>query len=215
MKIIILDCETTGLPPKGADYKSAFMDYPYILSMAWKVIEDGIQYRTYEYIINQEGRTVPAEATKINGITQTMCDVSKFNTFSVLMQFMMDAQNNNFIVGHNLYFDTSIIKANILRIVQGGNTPIDMFLQMSAILDKEKRIDTMRICHKLFGGKWPTLEEAYYKLFGETFQAHTASGDVDATTRIFKELIKRNTIKLVMPDKISKEILGTVLTEEE
>ena len=215
MKIIILDCETSGLPPKDADYKTAYMDYPYIISIAWKWLIDGQESRIYEYIINQEGRILSPEIIKLTGITQQMCDVSKFNLFTVLIQFLADAQSNDFVVGHNLYFDTSVIKANVLRIIQGGKTPMDFFVHMSAILDKEKRIDTMRICHKLFGGKWPTLGEAYYKLFGETFQGHTATADVAATTRIFNELMRRNAIKLVVPDKISKEILGTVLTEEE
>ena len=216
MKILILDLETTGLAPKGANYKDDFMVFPYILSMGWKVIEDGAESPTYEYVINQEGRIIPPEATKINGITQAMCDASKMNTFTVLLQFMMDACNNDFIVGHNLYFDTSTIKANILRIIEvGKKTPMDMFIQMSAILDKEKRIDTMRICAKLWGSKWPTLGEAYTKLFGEIFKGHSAGADVQACCRIFQELMRLNAIRLVVPDKINKEILGTVLTEEE
>ncbi len=201
MKICTLDLETTGLIPKNARYETDSEKFPYILSMAWCVVEQeydpNLHIKSvlkYEYIINQEGRTVPIEATKINGITQEMCDASKFNTFTTLLQFMMDADGSDLIVGHNIYFDTSIIKANVLRIISGGKTPMEMFNKMTAILHKDKRIDTMRLCHKLFGGKWPTLEEAYFKLFGKTFKAHSAGNDVDAAYRIYLELEKRGLI---------------------
>lgn len=205
MKIVILDIESTGLPPKGWDYKTDFILSPYLLSMGWKIVVDDQESQTFEYIINQEGRNVPAEATKINGITQTMCEDSKFNTFTTLLQFMMDAQNADFIIGWNLYFDTSIIKANVLRIIQGGKTPMDMYDNMTNILHKDKRIDLMRVCHKLWGGKWPTLSEAYFKLFGETFKAHSAGSDVEAVYRILQELIRLKVINLVVPEKVTIE----------
>lgn len=195
MKITILDIETTGIPAKHFTYENNFMDYPYILSMAWKCILNGQESETLEYIINQEGRRVPPEATKINGITQEMCDSSKINTFSTLVQFMMDSDGSDFIVGHNIYFDTSLIKANVLRIIQGGKTPMDMFHKITDILHKDKRIDTMRLCHKILGGKWPTLGEAYKGLLGVPMNnAHNAQADVNACYAIYQELVKRGVI---------------------
>lgn len=204
MKICVLDIETSGLVPKGLTYEKYYVLFPYILGMAWKV-NDG---PTYEYIINQEGRTVPPEATEINGITQEMCDASKFNTFTVLLQFMMDADQSDWIVGHNIFFDTSIIKANVLRIIAGGKgTPIAMFDKMTEILHKDKRIDTMRLCHKLFGGKWPTLTEAHKKLFDTVPDvSHSAGADVDTAYKIYLELVKRGVVAQSMmrlpPDPI-------------
>lgn len=207
MKITILDIETTGIPPKNVKYEEDFMLFPHILSMAWKVILDGNESQTFEYIINQEGRLIPPEATKINGITQEMCDASKFNTFTVLLQFMMDAQGSDFIVGHNIYFDTSIIKANILRIIKiNGKTPMDMFNKMTDILHKDKRIDTMRVCHKLFGGKWPTLVEAYTKLFDKAPDvSHAAGADVQTTTSILFKLISLGAVKLEKKEVVIME----------
>lgn len=205
MKLVILDIETSGLVPKGATYDAHYMQFPYILSMAWKAIKDEQQSETFEYFINQEGHTVPAEATRINGITQDICDASKFNTFSTLLQFMMDADGADFIIGWNLYFDTSIIKASTLRIIDGGKTPMEMFDKMTNILHKDKRIDLMRVCHKLWGGKWPTLSEAYVRLFGESFEAHSAGSDVNACYRILEELIRLKVIKLLVPGKASVE----------
>ncbi len=196
MKIIILDIETTGLVPKGLEYENHYMQFPYILSMSWKCIKDDQESETYEFIINQEGRQVPPEATRINGITQEMCDASKFDTFSTLLQFMMDSDQSDFIVGHNIYFDTSIIKANVLRIIAGNKgTTIEMFNKMTDLLHKDKRIDTMRICAKHFGGKWPTLGEAYQKLLGVPMNnSHNAQADVNACYAIYRELVKRGLV---------------------
>lgn len=212
MKIVILDCETTGIPPNKANYETDFMLFPHILSMSWKCIKDGQQSETFHYIVNQEGRIVPPEATKINGITQEMCDQSKFNIFSVLIQFMMDCDGADYIVGYNLYFDTSIIKASVLRIISGGKTPMEMFDKITNLLHKDKRIDIMKTCHKLFGGKWPKLSESYMKLFQENFNAHCSKDDVDATYRIAIKLIE---LKIIKP--LFDEINGMDLTicEEE
>jgi DNA polymerase-3 subunit alpha len=199
MKIAIFDSETTGLPAKHFTYEKDYMNYPYLLSMAWKCLLDGQESPTFEYIINQEGRQVPSEATAINGITQAMCDDSKFDTFTTLIQFMMDIDQADVIIGWNLFFDTSLIKANILRIIAGGKTPIAMYEKFTDLLHKDKRIDLMRVCHKVMGGKWPKLTEAYRYFFNETFDAHTASGDVEAVLRIFKFLLNNRLI--VLPTK--------------
>ena len=75
MKIVILDLETTGLPPKNASYETDFLQFPHILSMSWKCVKDNRESETFEYLINPEGKyTVPPEATAINGITQEMVD---------------------------------------------------------------------------------------------------------------------------------------------
>ena len=207
MKIAIFDSETSGLPAKHFTYEKDYMNYPYLLSMAWKCLLDGKESPTFEYVINQEGRTVPSEATAINGITQAMTDASKFDTFTTLLQFMMDIDQADVIIGWNLYFDTSIIKANVLRIVQGGKTPIDMYNKFTDLLHKDKRIDLMRVCHKIMGGKWPKLTEAYQYFFKESFDAHSAGNDVDAVVRIFKYLLDKGLI--VLPVKT------VVVVEEE
>src|SRR5262249_32311544 len=45
--------------------------------------------------------------------------------------------------------------------------------------------------------KWPTLTELYQKLFSQGFEeAHNAAFDVEATTRVFFEVIKRGIVKV-------------------
>ena len=194
MKIVTIDLETSGIPPKGANYETDFAVFPHILGMAWK-INDG---KTVEYIINNPGVVITQEITKINGITQAMCDASHYTIESTLNQFYVDCQGNDYVVGHNIYFDTSIIKANCLR----AKMPI--FEALTVILDKEKRIDTMRAGTKLCG-KWPKLTELYMKLFQEDFDAHSAGQDVEACYKCFVKLQELNLIVLKEPVKSEPE----------
>ena len=187
MKTVTLDIETSGLVPKGATYEADYIKFPRILSMAWKIDDNP----HVEFILNQEDRIVPAEATKINGITQEMCDKSIYKFGDVIQEFIKQASGSDYVIGHNIYFDTSIIKANILLLWQSDQTNFQLITE---ILHKDKRIDTMRAGIPLVG-KWPKLTELYKKLFREEFEAHSAGADCEATYRCYLKLNELNLIK--------------------
>jgi DNA polymerase-3 subunit alpha len=182
---LFLDIETTGLPGKGHNWSEDYMEYPYIVSIAWE--HKGI---VKDFIVHQEGRKIPLEATKVHGITTKMAnnpEVAQPASF-VLSVLMCDAKEAGNIVGHNIYFDTSIIKANVLRL-HGAKSKQAKIIE--EVLHKDKRIDTMRNSVRLFN-KWPKLKELYEYLFnGETFDAHSAKEDMLACKRCFNEMRKR------------------------
>lgn len=193
MKICTLDIETTGLPPKGAKYEIDFMQYPYILGMAWKINDT----TTVNYIVNNRGVVIPPEATAINGITQQMVDESKFDFFSVMCQFIMDCKGADLTIGHHIFFDTSVIKANILRLIQLSGISKEFYREVSDIVRKERRVDTCRASIGLGYGKPLKLTEMYMQLFGKSLiGAHSASADCDATYECYLELVKRGLIKV-------------------
>jgi DNA polymerase III epsilon subunit-like protein len=189
--ILFVDTETTGLIPKGANYKQHYVSFPGIVSLTWFAKEQN------HFIINQDGLSIPEESTKIHGITTEEANKSKYHLTEVLEWFMEDAAKAQIIVGHNLYYDTLVIKASLLC--------NEMYpALMEPVLSKNKRIDTMRSSIKFCGlkvpgsnrTKFPTLIELHQKLFGESFNAHNSYDDVEATRRCFYELIKRGVIKL-------------------
>jgi DNA polymerase-3 subunit alpha len=182
---LFMDIETTGLPTKGHNWDTNYMDYPYIVSIAWK-FKDKMNY----HIIYQEGRVIPIEATKIHGITTKMGnDKSKTTTLEdVYKLFVKDAVLSTNVIGHNIYFDTSIVKAGILRKFGAKSKEAKL---IDALLDKDKRMDTMRSAQKFMGGKWPKLTELHERLFNKPFPAHNAAEDVLATERCFYEMRKR------------------------
>lgn len=192
--VLVLDIETTGLVAKGLDYKNDFEQFPHVVEIAWSM--NGVEKR---YIIKPEGWMVPIEATEIHGIShdQAVADGTPF--VRVITEFVADTRKANLVVGHNIYFDTSIIKANVLRLRDA-----EFYALCDEGLDKYKRVDTMMKCIKFVGVtfpnskrlKFPKLAELHYKLFGEGFPEHNALDDVRAVLRCLPELVKEGIIEL-------------------
>ena len=177
---LFFDTETTGLPNKGANWEYYFLNFPYLVQIAWIIGGD-----EKEYIIKPDNYEIPIEATEIHGITQEKAMDVGIAVKDVLEEFFLLAVKSDKIVGHNIYFDTSIIKANALRL------EFDKDMIISA-LDKTKRFDTMQKSMKLLKvGKYPKLEELYKFLFNSEIEnQHTALVDVRATKDCYEALIK-------------------------
>lgn len=188
MRTCVIDIETSGLVPKNATYELDFLKFPRILSIAYKINQEEVK----EFIVCNNGFSIPIEATKINGITNEMCKSSPYQLEGLLIE-LFDQEPCDFIIGHNLYFDTSIIKANILRLISEERINQVVFDNATKFLDKEKRIDTMRAGTK-FCGKWPKLTELYFKLFGELYPAHSAGSDVEACYKSYVKMVEMGLI---------------------
>lgn len=186
--ILFPDIETSGLPKKESNWQTDFATFPFVVSIAFK-------FRDIEkhYILNQEGRTIPDDVVKVHGITTEIANQSP-HYFSVVMgEFLAYCKQAERIVGQNLYFDTSIIKANVLR--QFGVNSFEARIAIEA-LDKSKRIDLIRVAQKHFKCGYLKLSELYDRLFpGETFKGHDALEDVRAVERCYLEFIKLGAVK--------------------
>lgn len=194
--VLTFDCETTGLPPKGAKWDVDFAEFPNIVQLAWAVNE---QERSY--IIKPEGWEIPEASIEVHGITAERANADGVPFADIIDEFLGDCKKARLLVGHNIYFDTSIVKAMILRIM--GREYYDA--KAEDALFKGKRIDTIMKTIKFVGalyqngrpGKFPKLEELFAKLFpGETFPAHDALQDVKALRRCVPELVKLGIIEL-------------------
>lgn len=201
---IFIDCETTGLPPKGANWETNFNLFPYIVQLSWKMSD---QDSINDYFIKPEGYTIPDEAIKIHGVTNEKALINGEFFHNVAMMFIKDCLRAEKVIGHGIYFDSSVFKANVLRTVQKnihGLFTKDWIKKTNEALDKNKRIDTMQrtisFCSIPFpngkGKKWPTLIELHEKLFGESFNAHNSADDVIATERCFNKLVELQVINI-------------------
>jgi len=150
--------------------------------------------------VKPDGWVIPAEATAIHGIT-TEHALEVGEPFArIADHFVHDCMIADIIIGHNIYFDSSIIKANILRMGM-PNWYNDI---VEPAMDKTKRRCTMMKTIKFVdakfengrGGKFPKLEELYFKLFAEDFPAHNALEDVKATLRCTESLIALGIIEI-------------------
>ena len=191
MEVLTIDIETTGLPPKGAHYEKDYDDFPRIVSIAWKVDDEP----TVEHVINQEGFEIPDEVIEIHGITNEKANESTDLLPDVLGKLLIAGKDAKVVVGHGLYFDTSTIKANALRLKNQ-----ELYEQLTELLHKDKRVDTMQKSTKFCGlGKWPKLVELYQKLFDEEFEAHNAACDVEAAYKCYNRLLE---IGVLEPKKV-------------
>lgn len=145
--VLTFDCETTGLPPKGAKWDVDFAEFPNIVQLAWAVNE-----KERSFIIKPEGWEIPEASIEVHGITAERANAEGVPFADIIDEFLEDCEKARLLVGHNIYFDTSIVKAMILRIM--GREYYDA--KAEDALFKGKRIDTMMKTIKFVGAKKAT-----------------------------------------------------------
>jgi len=193
MKYLVADCETTGLVPKGFNnYLKYYDKFPFIVQLSYMVCNDnGDELDKGDYIIKPDDYRIPKGASDIHGITTEIASEKGIPIKKAFKPFFFAAKDCDKLIGHNLYFDFSIIKANILKL----GLSLDL---INPILNKDKRVDTMRSTTNycklpgMYGYKFPKLEELYKILFGKEMEgAHNAMQDVIATKECYFELLRR------------------------
>ena len=195
--VLCFDCETTGIPEKGMKWDEDFLRFPRPVTMAW-AFGDTERHE----IIRPQGWDIPTETVAIHGVTTEQADKEGKPFVEVVTEFLNDAEKCPLICAHNVYFDTSIIKAAILALCP------ELADKAESALFKGKRSDTMRKTIKFVGarkengsGKFPTLEELFAKLFdGATFPAHNALEDVRALRKCLPPLVEMGIVELVQKE---------------
>lgn len=110
--ICFYDVETTGIPSKGAKWDEDFETFPNIVQIAWV-----INGKERNFIIYPEFWDIPEESIAIHGITYLKALENGVRFADIIGEFIEDCLKARLLIGHNIYFDTSIIKAMILRLM--------------------------------------------------------------------------------------------------
>jgi DNA polymerase-3 subunit alpha len=187
---LIFDTETTGLPRNWNAPLSDSDNWPRCIQIAWQVHDAmGHVVEHQNYLVKPEGFNIPFDAEKIHGISTELALLKGITIAEVLEKFTEALSNAKFVVGQNVGFDLNIMGAEFLRL--GLENPLPGVPVLDTCTET-----TAKLC-QLPGGrggkfKLPTLSELYKYLFNETFsEAHNATADVEATTRCFFELVRR------------------------
>ena len=187
---LIFDTETTGLPKRWNAPLTDSDNWPRCIQIAWQLHDkNGVLLEHEDYLVQPEGFNIPYDAEKIHGISTELAEKKGIPLTEVIEKFQKALAKTNFIVGQNLGFDNNIMGAEFHRL--GIENPLLNF----PVLDTCTEI-TAQLC-QLPGGrggkfKLPTLSELHTFLFSKPFsEAHNATADVEATTRCFLELIRR------------------------
>lgn len=196
--VLFLDTETTGIPDRTAKWDTDFADYPHVVQIAWLH-----GFKVENHIIRPDGWEIPDDAKAVHGITTEYAMEHGEPFAAVVDMLIQDCHEAGLICGHNIHFDTGIIKANILR--ELGREYYDANDVESALF-KGKRIDTMRSTMKWVDArfasgrlKFPNLGELYDRCFpGETFEAHDALEDCKAVARCLPVIIDAGLVELVV-----------------
>lgn len=189
--ILVFDTETTG----KTDFRSSFTasHQPHLVQLGAQLLDDKFVVRAeLNLIIRPRGFQIPATAAAVHGITQDIAETFGVELDRALGLFTEMRLKARAFVAHNFQFDELVISTAYHRAGEIGNQWLD---------GDQDKVCTMRamtpICQlpNLNGYsdfKWPTLQEAHKRAFGEPFEgAHDAMADVRACARIYKWITER------------------------
>lgn len=187
---LIFDTETTGLPRSWAAPITDIDNWPRCIQIAWQLHDEmGNLLEHQDYIVKPDGFNIPYDAERIHGISTELAEEKGIPLIEVLEKFNIALSKTKYIVGQNIGFDVNIMGCEFHRMQVGSD------LTKMPVLDTCTEVTAELL--KLPGGrggrfKLPTLTELHQYLFNQPFaEAHNATADVEATTRCFLELIKR------------------------
>lgn len=181
---LFFDTETCGLPKNWKAPITDLNNWPRLVQLAYLYFDEkGEKLSEGNYIVKPEGFSIPAETSKVHGISNIRAIEEGVALEAVLLEFQSMVSKSKFLVAHNMSFDEKIVGAEFLR------------KEIKCDLQKKKRICTMDrgkdycAIDGPYGYKWPKLSELHSKLFGKGFEeAHNASVDILATAKCFWEL---------------------------
>ncbi|MBP9792601.1 MAG: DNA polymerase III subunit alpha [Flavobacterium sp.] len=187
---LIFDTETTGLPRSWSAPITDTDNWPRCIQIAWQLHDEmGNLIEHQDYLVKPDGFNIPYDAERIHGISTELAMEQGISLQEVLEKFNIALSKTKYIVGQNVGFDVNIMGCEFHR----AGIASDMVKM--PVLDTCTEVTASLL--QLPGGrggkfKLPTLTELHQYLFNHPFaEAHNATADVEATTRCFLELIKR------------------------
>lgn len=188
---LIFDTETTGLPRNWNAPVTDTDNWPRAVQIAWQLHDDmGRLIEAKDFLIRPDGYDIPYDAEKVHGISTELAMAEGHDLNEVLALFNEALGKCSFIVGQNLGFDVNIMGCELHRM------GVESRLASIPVLDTCTEVTANLL--QLPGGrggkfKLPTLTELHQYLFEVPFsEAHNATADVEATTRCFFELLRRD-----------------------
>ncbi|MEI8204726.1 MAG: 3'-5' exonuclease, partial [Bacteroidota bacterium] len=171
---LFFDTETTGLPKNWKAPVSEVNNWPRLVQLAFLFYDDkGKLLVGGNHIIRPDGFTIPADASRIHGISTERALSEGKALKLVLDEFLALIEEAKCLVAHNMSFDEKIVGAEFIRNRIPDPTA------------KKKKICTMQSSTNFcaipgnYGFKWPKLSELHFKLFKEDFEeAHNAAADI-------------------------------------
>ncbi len=185
---LIFDTETTGLPRSWSAPLNDIDNWPRVVQIAWQLHDSrGKLIEAQNFLIQPKGFNIPFQAQDIHGISTELASRDGLDSEKVINEFLKILSRSDFLIGHNLKFDTNVLGAEFIR------AGIDPELLKLPVLDTctPRAAKVTKIPSRGNSFKIPKLSELHKALFGEEFnEAHNATADVEASARCFWELVR-------------------------
>jgi DNA polymerase III epsilon subunit-like protein len=206
MKFLVFDTETTGLPPKNRVLNAETIDdWPYIVQFSYVLYDDETNriLKIFDSIVKlPENIIMSIENINIHGITNEIMTDKGTSLLSFLDEFMIDLENVDRVVGHNLEFDINMLKVEIMRKMKYELYYFEAenyYEYLNVISCSKKYVCTMQETIDLCGiertnkkgkyNKFPKLSELHYKLYNVIpNNLHNSLNDVLVCLRCYCQL---------------------------
>ena len=156
MKLLVLDTETTGLPPKELSTKT-IAAWPKVVQCSFIVVDTYAEtYHEHDYIVKVDD---VGDSTRFHGITQERSNkgCAFAEAYAPLKEALMS--DDTLVVGHNLSFDLRMIQAECLRNGLPYVEPSSQYCTM------KHGTDVCNIMTPKGYAKYPKLEELFTHYF--------------------------------------------------
>jgi DNA polymerase III epsilon subunit-like protein len=206
MFVLVFDTETTGLPKTKVINESTINNWPYIVQLSYMIYDtDSTKIiKISDNIVKiPENIELSKESTAIHGIDRNTMNKRGRPIVNILQEFLTDIDFIDVIIAHNIDFDINMIIVELYRSAMDANNSHikEINLPVTVQLQYMNRYCTMKnsmdLCNiKQFSKttgkeyvKFPTLSEAYNKLFNEKpNNMHNSLNDIYACFRCFYKL---------------------------
>lgn len=233
MRVLVFDTETSGLPPRGFYNKVSLSNvnlWPFIVQFSYVIYDT--KTNSIEKLEDMIIKVPPhvklnGESEKIHGITDEMNKTRGIPVEMALKKFTLDMESVDSIVGHNLEFDISMVRAEWYRLISNQEKAHRMnnsYVKFLNRLKQTKCVCTMKTnieeCNiKAISAKgkeytkWPTLGELHKHLYNcSPTNLHNSLIDVVACLRCYIQATCN--IDVIRKCNIAREVMGESIVLE-
>lgn len=226
MNVLILDTETSGLSNSKNVKPETVHLWPFIVQFSYIIInlETYEIVKLYDSIVKVKSyNVISEESIKLHGITNEISLLKGQSKNAVLTEFCNDIENVDLIVAHNMNFDLSVVKVEMMRLISEEKDQ-NKKQQFEQNLDKiskltnlyctmQESIDLCKIEKENSRGKYfkfPSLLELHKKLFNkEPKNLHNSLNDILITLRCFIKM--KHDIDIVEVNSEIKDMIHKLL----
>lgn len=183
-KIVVFDCETSGLDS----------GWNIILSLSWQVLDRKLRKvdeQTFYFDWPENPNKVSEGAIEVNGLTrERLAQLGTSSKADALRTFAAAIKDASLLVAHNGSFDRSFVLADAAR----EGITLDMGIPM---WDTMLRMTSYCAIPGYHGDyKWPRLSELADKLRirQDDIDYHQSAADVEVTARCFRAIVQRGIV---------------------